>query len=144
MEDLAIITIKPNSLTTLPLEEAYQESLSSISEDTVYSCRVIIQDEHDFGIIIPAELIQGKEISFNLPEQLCIFNPSKTYILKTELVLEDQLIIPFISNCLIDLEGLTVPEDMDNEEENVNTEEASEQPLIANSEDIDEIGRAHV
>ena len=140
MEELAVLSIKPNSLMSLPLEEAYHESLSSLSDDTVYSCRVIIQDEHDFGIVLPAELKQNKEVSFNLPEQLCIFNPSKTYILKVEVVLEDQLVTPFISQCTIDLEGLTEPEDVEDEEEDVNNEQALEQSL----NDDSEIGRAHV
>ncbi len=139
MEELSVLSIKPNNLTLLSVEEAFHESLSSLLDDAVYTCRVIIQDEHDFGIVLPAELKTNKEISFNLPEQLCIFNPSKTYILKAELALEDQLLTPVISRCTIDLEGLTEPENLEDEEEDVNDSEALEQSLNDDSKADDDI-----
>jgi hypothetical protein len=144
MEDLAVLSIKPNEITTLSLSEAYQNSLTSLmdvedKDSLVYLCRVLIQDEHDFGIVLPAELKQDKEIAFNLPEQLCIFNPAKTYILKAELVLEDQLLTPFISRCTIDLEGLTEPENAQDEQEDDSNSISTEQPLNDESEDVDDI-----
>jgi len=138
MEDI-VLTIKPNTLTLLPVEEVYHVNLSSLLDDVVYSCRIIIQDEHDFGVVLPAEIKTNKEISFKLPEQLCIFNPSKTYILKAEIISEDQLLMPFISQCTIDLKDLIEPEKIEDDQEHVDDSQVLEQPLNENLDKIEDI-----
>jgi hypothetical protein len=59
--ELTVLTIKPNESTLLPLSEAYQNSLANLmdvedKDSLVFLCRVLIQDENDFGIVLPAEL----------------------------------------------------------------------------------------
>lgn len=143
MEQL-VLTIKPNEITTLSLSEAYQNSLTNLmdvedKESLVYLCRVLIQDENEFGIILPASLTETKDIEFSLPEQLCIFNPNKTYIIKAEMVFEDQLLTPFLNQCTIDLEGLTEPEDDLDEEEDAEDLQASEKAYSEPEDDIDDV-----
>lgn len=139
-----VLTIKPNEITTLSLSEPYQNSLTSLmdvedKESLVYLCRVLIQDENDFGIALPASLTETKDIEFSLPEQLCIFNPNKTYIVKAEIVFEDQLITPFLNQCTIELEGLTEPEDDLDEEEDEENLQASEKPFNEPEDDIEDV-----
>ena len=136
-----VLTIKPNETTSLPLSEAYQNSLANLmdvedKDSLVFHCRVIIQDENEFGIVLPAELEETKAINFSLPEQLCIFNPNKSYIVKAEMVFEDQLLTPFLSQCQIDLNDLTEPEDDVDEEEDEKQSQASEEPL---EDDLDDV-----
>jgi hypothetical protein len=140
-EEPQILTIKPNKATSLALTEAYITSLRALMDaedenNLAYHCRVLIQDENDFGIILPATLEETKTIDFSLPEQLCIFNPNKTYILKTEIVFPDQLLVTFISQCRIDLEGLTEPEEEYDDEEGDEELEGTEEP---SEEDIERV-----
>lgn len=139
-----VLTIKPNEVTTLSLSEAYQTSLTNLmdvedKESLVYLCRVLIQDENEFGIILPASLTETKTIEFSLPEQLCIFNPNKTYIIKAEMVFEDQLLMPFLSQCTIDLEGLIAPEEDSDEQEDEEVLQASEKALNEPEDDIENV-----
>lgn len=139
-----VLTIKPNEITTLSLSEAYQNSLTNLmdvedKESLVYLCRVLIQDENEFGIVLPAGLTETKEIEFSLPEQLCIFNPNKTYIIKAEMVFEDQLLTPFLNQCTIELQGLTEPEDDLDEEEDAEDLQASEKAFNEPEDDIDDL-----
>lgn len=136
-----VLTIKPNETTRLSLSEAYQNSLANLmdvedKDSLVFLCRVLIQDENEFGIVLPAELEEIKTINFSLPEQLCIFNPNKTYIVKAEMVFEDQLLTPFLSQCRIVLEDLAEPEDDLDEEEDEKQSQASEEPLEDDLEDV--------
>lgn len=134
-QDIDILVVKPNQPTLLDLSEAYQNSIThhmdvEDKENLVFICRVLIQDENDFGLILPACLKEeNKQIEFILPEQLCIFNPNKSYILKAEIVFEDQLMMPFLNECRIDLEGSTeATDDLDEQEDQEQTNDL-EQPL---------------
>lgn len=136
-----VLIIKPNETTVLSLSEAYQNSLGNLMDvadknSIVFLCRVLIQDENDFGIILPALLEETKTINFTLPEQLCIFNPNKSYIIKAELVFEDQLLTPFLGQCTIDLEGLTEPEEDLDEDLDQQNLEASEEAIEDELEDV--------
>lgn len=136
-----VLTIKPNETTSLSLSEVYQNSLANLmdvedKDSLVFLCRVLIQDENAFGIVLPAELEETKAINFSLPEQLCIFNPNKTYIVKAEMVFEDQLLTPFLSQCRVVLEGFAEPEDDLAEEEDEEQSQASEEPLEDDLEDV--------
>ena len=139
-----VLLIKPNDITTLSLSEAYQNSLTNLmdvedKENLIYLCRVLIQDENEFGIVLPASLTETKTIEFSLPEQLCIFNPNKTYIIKAEMVFEDQLLMPLLSQCTIDLEGLIEPGDDSDEQEDEEKLQASEKALNEPEDDIDDV-----
>lgn len=128
-----IIVIKPNLPTTIPLEESYRALLNSSEEENPeYICRAFIQDETEHGIVLPVS-IEDNNLCFALPEQLCIFNPNKNYILKIELVLETQLLIPVITTCSIDLNDLTEAEEEQDEQED---DLKSEEPIKADKEEI--------
>ena len=136
-----IVVIKPNQEITLALEDEYQLILTSLMEDeeSEYICRAFIQDETEHGIVLPVE-IKDNNLCFVLPEQLCIFNPSKNYILKIELVLETQLLTPVLVTCTIDLNDLLEAEEEQSESED-NAE--AEQPIKAfKSEDDADIEAA--
>ena len=144
-QDTDILVVKPNQPTLLDLSEAYQNSIThhmdvEDKENLVFICRVLIQDENDFGLILPALLKEeNKQIEFILPEQLCIFNPNKSYILKAEIVFEDQLMMPFLSECRIDLEGsIEAADDLDEQEDQEQTEDL-EQPLKTGDTTEDEL-----
>jgi hypothetical protein len=140
-EELPIISIKPNQVINLPiLEEGYVTLLKETdAEDLV--CRAAIQDETYHGIILPAKLVNDcTEISFILPEQLCIFNPNITYTLKLEVILETQLLTPVFGPCRIDLEDLEGTEEVQDDEEGAEELQASEKAYNAfedNQDDID-------
>lgn len=115
-----VLLIEPNTDVSLPLESSFQEAIKLIEEEQqeTYSCRIIIQDENDFGIIIPAQVEEQDKIVFTLPEQLCIFNPEKTYLLKAEIVFDTQLLTPVITPCKIYLKDLLeAGEEQEDEEE---------------------------
>jgi hypothetical protein len=99
--------------------EPYQNHFINLTSDEddqpEILCRVIVQDQSDHGIVLPAKLVDNKQITFNLPEQLCIFNPNKTYFLKAEVVLETELITPIFQTCQIDLNDLIEPEEKEKE-----------------------------
>ena len=86
MNDEEFLLIKPNQDMVLELSEPYQNHFINLMSDEddqpEILCRLVIQDQSDYGVVIPAKLIDNKQITFNLPEQLCIFNPNKDYILK--------------------------------------------------------------
>ena len=124
-EELPIISIKPNQVISLPILEEEYVALLKEAEDLV--CRAIIQDETYHGITLPAKLVNNaKEISFILPEQLCIFNPDITYTIKLEVLLETQLLTPVFGPCRIDLEDLEGTEQEQDEAEGVEDLQASE------------------
>lgn len=132
-----IIVIKPNSPTIIPLEESYHSLLkpSSEEEEQEYICRAFIQDETEHGIVLPV-IIEENNLCFVLPEQLCIFNPSKNYFLKIEIVVETQLLIPVLTSCSIDLNDLTEAEE---EQEEQDDEPETEEPIKADKhENIDD------
>ena len=140
MNDEELLIIKPNEDTVLELSEPYQNhfiNLMSNEEDQPeLLCRAIIQDQSDHGIILPAKLTDSKEIIFNLPEQLCIFNPNKTYFLKIEVVLETELVTPIFKSCQIDLNGLIAPEEEENEPEEEEELNASNEPYKQLEDDL--------
>jgi len=132
-EQQDILLLKPNENVVLTLREAYQNHFEMIKEEQPdFMCRVVIQDQSDYGVVLPAKIIDNKEISFSLPEQLCIFNPNKTYLLKVEVVLETELVTPIFQPCQIDLNGLLEPEEEKYEEEGEENlqdlKEANKQP----------------
>ena len=121
MNDEEFLLIKPNQDMVLELSEPYQNHFINLMSDEddqpEILCRLVIQDQSDYGVVIPAKLIDNKQITFNLPEQLCIFNPNKDYILKVEIVLETELITPIFQSCKIDLNDLIEPEEETDEQE---------------------------
>ena len=129
--ELPTLDIKPNVVVAIPLEEKYFEVIEA-AEDIV--CRVMIQDHTNHGIILPAN-IQNKNITFILPEQLCIFNPEVTYTLVCEVLVETQLLTVAFGPCRIDLQDLEdTEEDMDEREDEEDTE-ASEEAYTSSGED---------
>lgn len=133
MNDEELLVIKPNEDITLELPELYQNHFINLMSDENNQpeilCRVVIQDNSEYGIILPAKLVNNKEVTFNIPEQLCIFNPNKDYILKVEVVLETELITPIFKSCQIYLNDLLAPEEEINEQEGEEEIEASPEPL---------------
>lgn len=139
-----ILIFKPNEDIILPLRESYQNHFEMMKEEqTEFICRAVIQDQSDYGIVLPAKLINNKEISFLLPEQLCIFNPNKKYFLKIEIVLEAELVTPIFQPCQIDLNGLLEPEEEDEEEDEEEElqalEEANNQSEKNNDEELENV-----
>jgi hypothetical protein len=134
------ITIKPNKDVVLCLSEAYQNhfiDLTNQEEELQVLCRVVIQDQNGFGITLPAKLVDNKEVAFTLPEQLCIFNPNKSYILKVEVVLETELITPIFQSCQIDLNDLLVAEEEKDEAEDEEELTSPNEPYSEPEEDSD-------
>lgn len=133
MNDEEFLLIKPNQDMVLELSEPYQNHFINLMSDEddqpEILCRLVIQDQSDYGVVIPAKLIDNKQITFNLPEQLCIFNPNKDYILKVEIVLETELITPIFQSCKIDLNDLIEPEEETDEQEGEKDLQASIEPL---------------
>ena len=130
--ELPILEINPNEEIFLPLEEQYQSVLAGEDSDLLL-CRVLIQDESEYGLVIPAKVVEGKEICFVLPVQLCIFNPNKTYTFKVEIILDTQLLMPVFGPCRVNLDGLTEEEEEGNESEGQETSSGSTEAL--NEED---------
>lgn len=129
-EEKDILILKPNEEVVIPLSEAFQNHFEMLKEDQPeFICRVFIQDQSEHGVVLPANLIDNKEISFLLPEQLCVFNPEKIYLLKAEVVLETELVTPFITHCRIDLNGLLEPVEEEEGEEGEQNLEASEEAI---------------
>jgi hypothetical protein len=133
-----VLIIQPNTPTLLVPTEAFAANLAELlGVSAVSHSRVIVQDENDFGIILPATLLENKSMEFVLPEQLCIFNPNKTYIVKAEVVFEDQLVTPFLGQCRIDLGGLTEPDEQPDEQTPVQDLESTPEPLNESKDDFE-------
>ena len=113
---MEFISIVPNTKTSIELDPEIINLISSSDEDNV--SRIIIQDNNGYGICLPA-LINKEEniVEFVLPQQLCIFLASETYLCKFECILENQIIVPFISDAKIDLKDDGGDEIEDSEEE---------------------------
>ena len=133
-----VLLIEPNTDVSLPLESSFQEAIKLIEEEQqeTYSCRIVIQDENDFGITIPAQVEEQNKITFVLPEQLCIFNPEKNYLLKAEIVFDTQLLTPIITPCKIDLKDLLEAEEEQDEQEDEEENEPSIEPLFETKDHI--------
>lgn len=132
-EDLTLLEVTPDHITLVPISKPYCSILEEVAkeeDESLAVCRVIIQDKTDHGVTLPARLVDdGKHVSFILPEQLCIFNPKQTYILKVEVLLETQLLTPALASCKINLEGLIEPEeDLDEQTSEEKTEATNEAP----------------
>ena len=127
-----VLLIEPNTDVSLPLDSSFQEAIKLIEEEQqeTYSCRIVIQDENDFGITIPAQVEEQNKIIFVLPEQLCIFNPEKNYLLKAEIVFDTQLLTPIITPCKIDLKDLLEAQEGQEEQEDEEENEPSIEPLF--------------
>jgi hypothetical protein len=131
-EEQSLLEINPNENITLSLSEVYQkhfELLKSQEEEIDLICRVIIQDQSGYGVMIPAILVEDKDISFCLPEQLCIFNPNNSYMLKVEIVLESELITPIFQPCSISLNALLEPAEEECEYDDKENLQASEEAI---------------
>ena len=133
-----VLLIEPNTDVSLPLDSSFQEAIKLIEEEQqeTYSCRIIIQDENDFGITIPAQVEEQNKITFVLPEQLCIFNPEKNYLLKAEIVFDTQLLTPIITPCKIDLKDLLEAQEGQEEQEDEEENEPSIEPLFETKDHI--------
>ena len=133
-----VLLIEPNTDVSLPLESSFQEAIKLIEEEQqeTYSCRIVIQDENDFGITIPAQVEEQNKITFVLPEQLCIFNPEKNYLLKAEIVFDTQLLTPIITPCKIDLKDLLEAQEGQEEQEDEEENEPSIEPLFETKDHI--------
>jgi hypothetical protein len=121
-EEFSVLEIIPNHVTLIPVDPNHssilEELLKENEEESISVCRVVIQDSSEHGIILPARIVDnGKFISFILPEQLCIFNPTQSYILKAEVLIETQLLTTALMTCKINLEGLLEPEEQFDESE---------------------------
>lgn len=95
------ISIVPNISTSLDLDPEIIKLIIS-AEDNI--SRIIIQDTDGYGVCLPTNINKEENtVEFILPEQLCVFVKSETYLCKFECILEDQIIIPFIIEVKIDL-----------------------------------------
>lgn len=133
-EELVVLEIKPDEIILVQTNESYYAILGELAkneEESMATCRVVIQDNTEHGVILPARIASddGKFISFILPEQLCIFNPNKTYLLKAEVVLETELITPAFQPCQINLNGLLEPAKEEEEQEGEDNSEVLEEAV---------------
>ena len=117
---MEFISIVPNIKNSIALDEEIINLISSV-EDNI--SRIVIQDNNGYGVCLPA-LINKEDgvVEFILPEQLCIFLESETYLCKFECILENQIVVPFIMDAKIDLK-----DDYGNEDDSA--EEDSEDAL---------------
>lgn len=104
-EELDLVFIEPDKEYHFPIPENISSLLQSLPEEEkeLVVCRVSISDQAGFGVLIPA-LLNPENLSeffFTLPDQLCIFSPNLSYLLKMELILPSQLITPFIKTTKI-------------------------------------------
>lgn len=103
--DPDLVLIEPDKEYEFPIPENISSLLVSLPEEEkeLVVCRVSISDQAGFGVLIPAFLnvTNFSEFFFTLPDQLCIFSPNLTYLLKMELILPSQLITPFIKTAKI-------------------------------------------
>ena len=98
---MEFISIVPNIKTSLELDP---EIIKIISSTDDHISRIIIQDNNGYGVCLPAVINQEENVvEFILPEQLCVFIASETYLCKFECILENQILVPFILEANIDL-----------------------------------------
>ena len=97
-----ILIIVPNDTVSIDIQnqESFLSLLVDAGDDVV--CRAVISDQVGYGVVLPAAINQQeKTITFVLPEQLCIFSPETTYLIKIETISEVQL-MSTIANSPID------------------------------------------
>lgn len=130
-----MINIVPNELINLPIKEEFFELIGS---DNEFICRVSLEDATGYGLFLPAKLsVENKQASFVLPEQLYIFAPDEEYILKLELILDNQFVVPFISQAKITLLDDIEPEEETGEELSSAELESSNEAYNENDEELD-------
>ncbi len=137
-----LVSITPDQKISLPVSSDYHSLFSQLSREEASAadilCRITLEDNTGFGVILPGSIsFSDHVISFVLPEQLCIFSPTETYICKAEVILETQYLLPFIGHAQIVLnapgEAANVPDAPTVEKES----EASEK-AISSSDDGEE------
>lgn len=112
---MEFISIVPNIKNSIALDEEIINLISSAEENI---SRIVIQDNNGYGVCLPASINkEDSVVEFILPEQLCIFLDSETYLCKFECILETQIIVPFIMDARIDLKDDYVNEIDPTEEE---------------------------
>lgn len=128
-EDFDLVCIEPDKEYQFPIPENISTLLLSLPEEEkeIIVCRVSISDQAGFGVLIPAFLNSENftEFFFTLPDQLCIFSPKLSYLLKMELILPSQLITPFIKTTKIAPGASIEPEKILDGSEGVEIKEAS-------------------
>jgi hypothetical protein len=112
---MEFISIVPNIKNSIAINEEIINLISSAEENI---SRIVIQDNNGYGVCLPASINkEDSVVEFILPEQLCIFLDSETYLCKFECILETQIIVPFIMDARIDLKDDYVNEIDPTEEE---------------------------
>ena len=133
-----ILTIIPSDTVSIDIEdqESFLSLLAEAGEDII--CRAVISDQVGYGVVLPATINQqDKTITFVLPEQLCIFSPKTTYLIKIETILETQLLMPYIGEARIALLDDSSPENDSDELSDVPEDEATEEALNGPADDDD-------
>ena len=137
-----ILTVLPNDMLSIDIAK-FIPLLNEVGDDFV--CRAILSDQAGFGVVLPASINQqDKAATFVLPEQLCIFSPETTYLLKIEAILEDQLLLLHVGEARIALLDDSSHENESDERTDAPKEEATEEPLNdladdAGIEDLDQV-----
>jgi len=104
------LQIIPNQLISLDISEDICQLIGNAEDG--YIARIALEDFRGFGVILPAKfLVETKCCTFTLPEQLCIFSPSETYLCKLEILIDTALIVPVIKEAQITLGDSVEPED---------------------------------
>lgn len=120
---MEFISIVPDIKNSIDLDEEIINLISSAEENI---SRIVIQDNNGYGVCLPATINKKDSVvEFILPEQLCIFLDSETYICKFECILENQIIVPFIMDARIDLKDDYVNETDPTEEDTEGTLESN-------------------
>ena len=137
-----ILTILPNDTVSIDIQnqESFLSLLVDAGDDVV--CRAVISDQVGYGVVLPATINQQeKTITFVLPEQLCIFSPETTYLIKIETILESQLLMPYISEARIDLMDDSSPENDSDDQSDGPEDEATGEALNgpAGDDDMEEL-----
>lgn len=139
---MEFISIVPDIKNSIDLDEEIINLISSAEENI---SRIVIQDNNGYGVCLPATINKKDSVvEFILPEQLCIFLDSETYICKFECILENQIIVPFIMDARIDLKDEYVNETDPTEEDTEdtlesNTKDSGHPATHDDEEDIDAI-----
>lgn len=133
------LTVTPNDSITIDIKK-FIPLLVDAGDD--YICRAILSDQTGHGVVLPATINQQTETTnFILPEQLCIFSPNITYILKIELILENQLLLLYVNEARIALLDDSSPEnDLDEPTPDLETD-GTEEPLngLADDDEMDDL-----
>lgn len=143
--DPDLVLIEPDKEYQFPIPNTISSLLLSLPEEEkeLIVCRVSISDQAGFGVLIPAFLNPENfsEFFFTLPDQLCIFSPNLSYLIKMELIPPSQLITPFIKTTKIapgaslepekSLDGSEDVEKKEGANEAYNASESNQQDLAA-------------